>query len=323
MLDNLARGLQCGGHDVLLYSTGDSTCPVPTRWVRDRAAGLDGTCSATELHHVVNAYSTVLEWVPDVIHDHTVLGPLYGGRFESRIVTTNHGPFDGELGDYYRALGSTVPIIAISRHQAAGAVDIPIAAVIHHGVDVEAFPFGAGDGGYVLFLGRMSPDKGVASAIRVARAAGLPLRIAAKMRLAEERAYFDQCIGPMLGPDVEFLGEVGSTDRVDLLARAVCLLNPLVWAEPFGMVMVEALVCGTPVVATPHGSVPEIVTDGVTGFVRSEEPELAAAVRRAGELDRTRCRQEVAERFATGRMVAEHVALYQRVERDGRPRRAA
>jgi len=323
VLDNLARGLQAAGHEVLLYATGDSTCEVPTGWAREHAAGTVGTGPATELHHVVNAYVTVLEWGPDVVHDHTLVGPVYAPRFGVPVVTTNHGPFDGELGDYYRAIGATVPIIAISQHQASRAVDTPIAAVIYHGLDVDAFPVGAGDGGYALFLGRMCAEKGVDAAARIARAAGVPLRIAAKMREPAERAYFERSVAPLLDGDVEFVGEVGAAEKVDLLARAVCLLNPLAWPEPFGMVMVEALACGTPVVATPCGSVPELVEDGTTGFVRAAEADLADTVRRAGDLDRARCRKEAAERFSTKRMVAEHVALYQAVVVHSRPRQAA
>jgi glycosyltransferase involved in cell wall biosynthesis len=323
VLDNLARGLQDAGHEVLLYATGDSTCPVPTAWVRDHAAGTVGTAPAVELPHVIDAYRAVVKWAPDVVHDHTLVGPMYGPRFGIPVVTTNHAPFDRELGGYYRAIGATVPIIAISQHHAATAVDTPVAAVIHHGVDVDAFPLGAGDGGYALFLGRMSPEKGVDVAIRVARAAGMPLRIAAKMREPAECAYFEHSVAPLLGGDVEFVGEVGVAEKVDLLSRAVCLLNPLAWPEPFGMVMVEALACGTPVVATPRGSVPELVTDGVTGFVCADASGLAVGVRRAGELDRARCRKEAAERFVTGRMVAEHVALYEAVLRDRRGHRAA
>ena len=118
VLDTLARGLQIAGHDVLLFATGDSTCPVPTRWARPSAAGTVGTGSATELHHVVHAYDEIIDWDADLVHDHTLVGPVYAGRYELPVVTTNHGPFEGELGDFYRAIGDTVPIIALSRPHA-------------------------------------------------------------------------------------------------------------------------------------------------------------------------------------------------------------
>jgi len=128
-----------------------------------------------------------------------------------------------------------------------------------------------------------------------------------------EQAYFNQAVAPLLGGDAEYVGEVGGRDKLDLLAGASCLLNPLSWPEPFGMVMIEALACGTPVLATPCGSVPELITDGVTGFVRATESEMADTVLRVAELDRSRCRKEAAERFSTERMVADHIALYEQV----------
>ena len=322
VLDSLARGLQAAGHDVLLCATGDSTCPVPTAWVLAAAAGTVSTTAATELHHVINAYEAALDWGADVVHDHTLTGPLYGSRLGVPVVTTNHGPFSGELGTLYGAIGDEVPIIAISHHHAATAAPIPVAAVIHHGLDVGRIPLGAGAGGYALFLGRMTPDKGVATAARVAQAAGVPLRIAAKMREPAERAYFDAEVAPLLGDGVEYVGEVGGAAKSALLADATCLLNPLAWPEPFGMVMIESLAHGTPVVATPFGSVPELVRDGVTGFVRTDEVGLADALLRAGSLDRAACRADALARFGSPRMVADHVRLYERVL-DRRPAQVA
>jgi glycosyltransferase involved in cell wall biosynthesis len=322
VLDNLCRGLRAAGHDVLLFATGDSTCDVDVRWVLDRAAGTVAAGAATELRHVIHAYRTLSDWGPDVVHDHTLVGPVYASRCRVPVVTTNHGPFDGELGDLYRAIADSVAVIAISEHHARSAAGIPVAAVIHHGVDVDAFPEGDGQGGYALFLGRMSPDKGVHAAARIARQAGVPLRIAAKMREPSEQAYFEQEVAPLLGDGIEYVGEVGGRDKLELLADAACLLNPLAWPEPFGMVMIEALACGTPVVATARGSVPEIVTHGTTGFVADRDEELAEALRRVADLDRDRCRKEAAARFSTARMVADHVELYERVARASRVTRA-
>jgi glycosyltransferase involved in cell wall biosynthesis len=159
----------------------------------------------------------------------------------------------------------------------------------------------------------MSPDKGVDAAVRIARAAGMPLKIAAKLAEPAEREYFRSCVEPLLGPDAEYVGEVGDDEKWQLLGRATCLLNPLRWSEPFGMVMIEALATGTPVVATPAGSVPEIVTDGVNGFIRATERELADAARRAGQLDRSTCRRIVADEFSQTRVVGEHVRLFEAV----------
>ena len=310
VLDTLARGLHAAGHEVLLFTTGDSTCPVPKASVLARAIGVGVGGSATELRHVIHAYEAAAG--ADVVHDHTLVGPVYADRFaDLPVVTTNHGPFKSELGDYYRAIGDRTPIIAISRHQASTARGTPIAAVIHHGVDFHRFPSGPGDGGYAVFLGRMCPEKGVDAAIRVARLAGVPLRIVAKMSEAAEQLYFDRKVKPLLGGDIEYVGELGGNDKLALVGSATCLLNPIAWPEPFGMVMVEALACGTPVVATPMGAVPEIVDHGVTGFICSGEKSLAKAVVAADSINREACRSAVAHRFSAERMVAKHVDLYE------------
>ncbi len=309
VLDALARGLTTAGHDVLLYTTGDSTCPVPRSWTYEHAPGIGSGGVVAELRHVIDAYAAVRD--ADVIHDHTLVGPVYAERFAGLpVVTTNHGPFDRDLATVYRAVGHRVPIIAISHHQASTARDVPIAAVIHHGVDTAQFPVGAGNGGYALFLGRMNPDKGVHTAARIARAAGVPLRIAAKMREPAELDYFNERVKPLLGGSIEYLGEVGGRDKLNLLAGAACLLNPIAWPEPFGMVMIEALACGTPVVATPCGAAPEIVDDGITGFVCSDEHALLTALRKVTELDRAACRRAVKDRFSAARMAEDHIDLY-------------
>jgi glycosyltransferase involved in cell wall biosynthesis len=229
------------------------------------------------------------------------------------VVTTNHNPFTDEWAHVYRAVARDVPIVALSRHHARSARPIPVAAVILHGLDLDTIPVGAGTGGYAVFLGRMSPDKGVREAVLTVRRAGVPLLIAAKMRHREEIAYFHEVVEPLLGDGVEFLGEVGGKEKYDLLGEALVLLSPAQWAEPFGLVMVEALATGTPVVCTSAGSAPELVTEGVTGFLRDDIEGLAAAVRRVDSLDRAACRRDVEERFGTARMVTDHLRFYERV----------
>jgi glycosyltransferase involved in cell wall biosynthesis len=319
VLDTLARGLRAAGHEVVLYATGDSTCDVETQWTYRHAVGTERIRPQTELRHVVDAYRCALDRGVDVVHDHTVTGPLYGLRLGAPVVTTNHGPFDDELRTYYGAIGDPVPVVAISRHHASTAAPAPIAAVIHHGIDVDRFPPGDGDGGYAAFVGRMAPDKGVHRAARIARAAGVPLCVAGKRREPAEHEYFEREVAPLLGDGVVYLGEVGVHEKLQLLAGASCLLNPIGWPEPFGMVMIEALACGTPVVATPEGSVPEIVTDGETGFVRAGDAELAEALEHVASLDRRRCRSEAARRFSADRLVGDHVRLYETIGEQPRP----
>jgi glycosyltransferase involved in cell wall biosynthesis len=317
VIDILARGLQLAGHDVLLCASGESSCPVPQSWVVERAIGIGVGGCATELRHVSHAYSEAVGY--DIVHDHTLVGPFYAQRFlDLPVVTTNHGPFDGELGDVYRALGLAADVIAISAHQASTAQGVNVAAVIHHGVEPDAFPLGYG-GDYALFLGRMSATKGVATAARIARAAGVPLVIAAKLNESAEHEYFEQCVRPLLGAGVEYVGEVGQVEKKDLLGGARCLLNPIAWPEPFGMVMIEALACGTPVVATPCGAVPEIVRDGVTGFICQNEEALVVALDRVNGIDRSACRRAVESHFSARRMVDDHVLLYEQVIAGGHP----
>ncbi|WP_369751758.1 glycosyltransferase family 4 protein [Cellulomonas sp. URHD0024] len=312
VIDRLARGLVAAGHEVVLAAAANSTCPVPrvpgtVSAPEDRPATGD---AATELGHVVLSYAALSDM--DVIHDHTLAGPLLGrppGR--PPVVTTNHGPFDEALTPLYRAMRG-VAIVAISHHQASTARGVPIAAVIHHGLDVEEVPVGAGDGGYVSFVGRMCPEKGAREAALIAREAGMPLKMAAKLREPLERQYFEQEVKPLLSRDIEYLGELGEKEKLALVGGSVALLDPMQWPEPFGLVMIEALACGTPVIATPAGAAPEIVDDGVTGYLRQSSAELVAALSAAGSLDRSGCRSAV-ERFSTKRMVQAHVELYTKV----------
>jgi glycosyltransferase involved in cell wall biosynthesis len=291
---------------------GDSTCPVRREWTFELACGVGAAGPAAEIRHVLAAYERVSDY--DIVHDHTLVGSLYAGRFPHlAAVTTNHGPFLSDLGPLYRAASSQVPVIAISHHQASTAMGVNLAGVIHHGVDLDQFAFGEGRGGYALFLGRMHPDKGVHIAARVARVAGIPLKIAAKMSEPHELRYFSERVKPLLGGGIEYVGEVGTVDKLDLLRHAVCLLTPITWPEPFGMVMVEALAAGTPVIATRAGAAPEIVDHGLTGYLSGNDHELIAALKAVSDLDRHACRQAAEQRFSAQRMVVQHLALYQQV----------
>ncbi|MGZ4681896.1 MAG: glycosyltransferase family 4 protein [Acidimicrobiales bacterium] len=312
VIDRLARGFAAAGHEVVLFATGDSTCPVPTRWILAEAATGRMGNAVTEIHHVAHAYDVVRSF--DIIHDHTLIGPLFAAQLgDLPVVTTNHGPFTQELQSLYRSISPRVPIIAISPDQARSAGPVPVAAVIHHGIDPAAFPVGAGDGDYFLYLGRMAATKGVRTAAAVARRAGVRLMIAAKNREPAEHEYFEREVLPLLGDGVVYLGEVGEREKLELLGRARALLNPIAWPEPFGLAMVEALACGTPVLAFANGSAPEIVQHGVTGFLCRDDAEMEAALSRVDELDRRACRQSVEQSFSAERMVREHLNLFTRL----------
>ena len=305
----MPRGLVAAGHEVILYATGDSTAPVPRAHRLATAATDRIGVGVVELCHVMHGYEVLSSC--DVVHDHTVVGPAWAlAAGKDRVVTTCHGPLEGELKEIYGRYGKRLPVVAISHDQAARAPEIAVDRVIHHGLDPEQFPVGRGDGGYLLFLGRMTPDKGVREAALVARAAGHRLLIATKMREPAEHAYFAEQVQPLLGDDVVLVGEVTNGDKLALLGEGTALLNPIRWPEPFGLVMIEALACGTPVIACPIGAAPEIVDDGVTGFLCADHDALVEAVGRVDELDRAACRAAVVERFSTMRMVTEHLALY-------------
>ncbi len=313
VVDQLARGLQDAGHEVLLFATGDSTCPVPLEWVLPAAEGTRIGMAVPEIRHVIHAYEAVRDC--DVVHDHTLMGPFHAVRYPGLpVATTIHGPFNEELTDIYRVNADRVPIVAISHAQHRAAPEIPVARVIHHGVDASLFPMGEGtgdnDGPYVLFLGRMAAEKGAHRAIEVARKAGIRILLAAKMRESWEMHYFSEQVEPQLGADARYLGEVSHERKLELLAGASALLFPIRWNEPFGMVMIEAMACGTPVLAFREGAAPEVVDDGRTGFLCDDEASMVGAIGRLGELKRSDCRLAVEGYFSTDRMVAEHIELF-------------
>ncbi len=263
-----------------------------------------------ELRHVMAAYETVREY--DLVHDHTVLGPIYGGGDTGQpVVTTIHGPLGTELIDIYRAIAGRAELIAISNAQRAPAPDIPVARVIHHGVDVAEFPYGDGEGGYVLFLGRLSPDKGAHRAVQAAQKAGVPLLLAGKCREPWERSYFDREISPHLGDGVEYVGEVPHEEKLRLLAGARATLFPIRWNEPFGLVMIESLACGTPVLAFAEGAAVEVVQDGRTGHICRDETEMAEAIGAVDSIDRADFRVSGEGYFSLDRMIREHVELFE------------
>jgi glycosyltransferase involved in cell wall biosynthesis len=321
VVDRLVRGFVVEGHEVLLAAPANSACEVPmvpgTAQV-DVDAPVVGDANG-ETYHAAAAYAAMADM--DVIHDHTVTGALYRHRPAGvPVVATNHGPFEPALNALYAEMARDTAVVAISHHQASTAQGVDIARVIHHGLDVDDVPVGTGHGGYAAFLGRMSPIKGAREAIQVARTAGVPLRLAAKMREQAEMDYFHHEIEPLLGDDIEYVGEVDEQGKYDLLGGAVAMLNPIQWDEPFGLVMIEALACGTPVVTTSSGSVPEIVDDGRTGFLRDRLDELAVVLRDAADLDRAACREVAETSFSTRRMVEGHIALYtDLVENPGQP----
>jgi glycosyltransferase involved in cell wall biosynthesis len=312
VVDDLAREFVGLGHEVLLFTVAGSTCPVPQAWYFDGVAEPLGAGMA-ETAHVLAGYRALAE--VDVIHDHTLLGPLIGGRLAGAppVVTTVHGPFTPDARTLYLETARTASLVSISHAQRATAPEIPVTAVIHHGIDLTRYTFGAGKGDFLLFVGRMSPDKGLDRAIRVARRAGRRLVVVGKMHQDEEKAYFESVVRPLLGDDIEVMGELTAPERIELMRSAVALVNPICWPEPFGLVMAEALACGTPVIAYPNGAAPEIVDTGVTGWLCSDEDDMVRAVSEVAAIDRRACRAAAEQHFDRARMARDHVRLYERV----------
>ena len=311
---DLAVAFDARGHDVLLATTGDSTCPVERVVTYERSRPDAAGRGSVELVHVLEAYDAMGD--ADVVHDHTIVGPAVGPQLcAGPVVTTVHWTLTRHIRRLYARIGLTVPLVAVSHAQARAAPEVPIARVIHHGIDTSRIRVGSGAGGYLLVLSRMDADKGVDLAIDAARRAGERLVIAGPVRTAREQAYFDEHVRPRLGGDVEYVGEVGGGDKQALLGAARAVLMPVRWEEPFGMVAVEALAAGTPVLAFARGALPEIVDDGRTGFLCRDVAELATAIGRLEVLDRGACRASAVSRFSADRMADEHLALYEELVR--------
>lgn len=313
VVDNLARGLRALGHDVVLFTVGTSTCPVDRRYLYTRPVERidDGP---HEVAHALAAYAALDD--VDLIHDHTMLGALLAGQTRAAqlpVVVTHHGPFTMEARRILGQAAARAHIVAISHSQAGTAGDVPITAVIHHGIDVDSYQQTSGGCGYLLFVGRMCPDKGLDRALRVAHRTGRPLKIVAKMREPAERTYYDDVVAPLLGVDDTLTTDATLGERLALLQHADALLNPIRWSEPFGLVMIEALACGVPVITSPVGAAPEIVDTGRTGFLCIDEDDLAHAVARIAEIDRDACRAEAVHRFSLERMTTDYLQLYERV----------
>ncbi len=265
-----------------------------------------------EVVHAAAVPDILCELEIDVVHDHSLAGPLLARGRPVPTVVTAHGPVTGEMGCYYRRLGRSVHLVAISDAQRRLAVDLDWAGTVHNAIPVGRFPFRRDKEDFALFLGRTTPDKGIPQAIAAAAEAGVRLRIAAKCREPEEQKYFHREVAPLLGRGVEWLGEVDRACKLELLTAARCLLFPIRWDEPFGMVMVEAMACGTPVIACRRGSVPEVVAHGETGFVCDDHASLVEALRRVGELSADRCRAEAVRRFDVDLMAARYEQIYRR-----------
>jgi glycosyltransferase involved in cell wall biosynthesis len=311
----LADGLVERGHDVTLFATGDSRTKAELEYVFETAPGPKFINS---LWHDALHSHLVYRDVPrfDIIHEHTVWSGLVAAALvDVPVVHTLHGTFTPKMRLIYEQVADRIWFVAISENQRALMPELRYAGVVHNGIDTTLYSLRERKDDFVLFLGRITPDKGPVRAVEAARAAGVPLVMAVKIASPEEDEHWKKEVEPRLPEGTTVLGEISHEEKADLLSRARALLFPIDWEEPFGLVMTEAMACGTPVIATPRGSVPEVVADGETGFVVPVEsyPEAAAeALRRLGEIDAGACRAWVEKRFSKEAMIAGYEAVFER-----------
>jgi glycosyltransferase involved in cell wall biosynthesis len=311
----LADGLADAGHDVTLFASGDSRTRAKLDAVFDRAPSERIGHTFWELQHALNCFKRHSDF--DVIHDHTgLLGLALGSLLSTPLVHTVHGPLTGHPGELYQQIVDMAPrthLVSLSMSQRAPLPELPWVANVPNALDLSVYPFRRERGDYLLFLGRMSPDKGAHRAVAIALEAGLPLKLAGKCAEPAEQEYFDALVRPHLGGDREYVGEVTHGEKVELLQHARATLFPIEWPEPFGLVMIESMACGTPVVATRYGAVPEVIEEGVTGIIVDHWRQMEGALAAADELDPNTLRRSVEQRFTPERMVADYVAAYEAV----------
>lgn len=300
------------GHRVTLFASGDSKTRARLRPMSPCGLRLDPDCRDPLARHMVMVDAVadsadefdVIHFNIDYLHF-----PL-SRRLGLPAVTTLHGRLDiPDLVPLYRHFRD-LPLVSISESQRRPLPWANWIGTVHHGLPTDLHALSPQHDGYLAFLGRISPEKRPDRAIAIARRAGIPLRIAAKVDRADQ-AYFDERIRPLLaGPGVEFLGEINDSEKQDFLGQAMALLFPIDWPEPFGLVMIEAMACGTPVIAFPGGAVPEIIRDGVNGYIVTDEAQAVAAVERCASLSRAGCRRFFESRFTAERMARDYLKIY-------------
>ncbi len=315
VVSHLTEELVRQGHEVILFASGDSQTSATLEAPCERALRLNPDCRDPLAHHMVlinrvarNAH------LFDIIHFHTdyLHFPLFASRWR-KTLTTLHGRLDvPDLPPLMREF-SMMPLASISDSQRAPLVWANWHGTVHHGLPLDLYRPGPGDGGYLAFIGRISPEKGPERAIEIARRAGLPLVIAAKVDKVDVE-YYEAVVKPLLDdPLIEFVGEVNDSEKAALLGDATALLFPIDWPEPFGLVQIEAIACGTPVIAFRRGAVPEIIEPGVTGCIVDNTVEALDAIPAVQRLEREKIRQNFEQRFSVERMARDYLQIYQKI----------
>lgn len=311
----LADGLAERSHDVTLFASGGSQTKAelvsPLQDPPDPAL-LGNTWF--EAYHALSAYLDADRF--DVIHDHSgLVGPALGALQAGQppVVHTLHGPWTEPARRLYGLLHERIHLVAISQAQQSDNTDLRYAAVVHNGIDLAAYPFVEDKDDFLVYIGRATPDKGPAEALEVAKRAQLPLAMIMKKNEPAEQVYWNEVIAPQLTDEVQVLEHVPHEVKTDLLGRARALIFPIRWSEPFGLVMVEAMACGTPVVACPYGAAVELVEPGVTGYLHESVDELAEAINWVATCSPAACRERVARYFSADQMTAGYERVFEDV----------
>ncbi len=308
----LTEELVALGQEVTLFASGDSITTAKLEPMWPRALRLDGTVRDPNALHMMMVEQVCRRAGEfDLIHFHLDYFPFsLMARQTTPFITTLHGRLDLPEHQPVFSTFSSIPIVSISNAQRRPIPAANWVSTVHHGLPVDLLKPQPVQPSYLAFLGRISPEKRTDRAINIAQRCGIPLKIAAKVDRADAD-YFDEAIRPLLStPGVDFIGEIGDAQKPQFLSGAMALLVPIDWPEPFGLVMIEAMACGTPVIAFNRGSVPEIIEDGVTGFIVEDETSAAGAVRKIGSLSREMIRRRFEERFTARRMAEDYIRLY-------------
>jgi glycosyltransferase involved in cell wall biosynthesis len=312
----LARGLQLKKIDVTVYANGESTIEVPLRWLYPRGEWpLQCAVEATMkgLNHFAWAVKEAAQDA-DLIHINSPPGLSFARFINVPMAYTVHHTYDAALAEFYQAYPE-VSYATISDFQRKK-LRLPRMRTIHHGIDASLYPVQEGKREYLSFLGRIAPAKGTHLAIEIAKKSGIPLKIAGEVQ-PSYKSYWETIVKPLVdGKFIEYVGEVGMEEKIELLGNSLAMVFPVQWDEPFGLVLIEAMACGTPVLATPRGSVREVVKEGVSGYVRESTTELAECARDLKVTART-VRGYMEELFSVQRMTRDYINLYAEILRDG------
>jgi len=318
----LTEELVALGHDVTLFASGDSTTSAKLRLVWPKALRLDGSVRDPCALHMMMLEQVRREAADfDFLHFHLDYYPFsLFYRQPTPFLTTLHGRLDLPEHQPVFTTFSSIPVISISDAQRRPVPQANWFRTIHHGLPANLLTPRPVTPAYLAVLGRIAPEKGVDRAIKIAIRCGIPLKIAAKVDRADQE-YYDEIIRPLMDhPLVEFIGEIGDHEKSDFLSGAIGLLVPIDWPEPFGLVMIEAMACGTPVIAYNRGSVPEIIDEGLTGFIVEDETGAVGAVDRLSELSRHAIRKQFEARFTARRMALDYLAAYRGLTEAAEPR---